>query len=97
MRTRIDLESIKVNILGREFSLRSEADEEHINQVVDYVKQKIEDVQKSQTMDVISTVILTALNIADDYFRLRNERESLLNVVEDRSHWLSNVIDSRLG
>jgi len=91
------LEPIKVNILGREFSLKSEADEEHINEAVDYVKQKIEEVQKSQTMDIISTVILTALNIADDYFQLRNERESLISVVEDRSYYLSNIIDSRMG
>lgn len=91
------MEPIKVNILGREFFLKSEADEEHINEAVDHVKQKIEEVQKSQTMDIISTVILTALNIADDYFQLKNERESLISSVEDRSFYLSNIIDSRLG
>jgi len=91
------LEPIKVNILGREFFLKSEGDAEHINEAVAYVKQKVEEIQKSQTMDVISTAILTALNIADDYFQLKNERESLISAVEDRSFYLSNIIDARLG
>jgi len=91
------LEPIRVNILGREFFLKSEGDEEHINEAVAYVKQKIEDIQKSQTMDIISIAILTALNIADDYFQLKNERESLISAVEDRSYYLSNIIDARMG
>ena len=90
------LKSIKVNILGREFFLKSEDDEEYIKHVADYVKQKIEAVQKKQTMDIIPTVILTALNIADDYFQLKKERESLISKVEDRSFNLSTIIDSRL-
>lgn len=91
------MEPIKVTILGREFSLKSEADEERVNEAVTHVKQKIEEVQKSQTMDIISTVILTALNIADDYFQLKNERESLVSAVEDRSRNLSNLIDAYMG
>jgi len=90
------LKSIKVNILGRDFFLKSEDDEEYIKHVADYVKQKIEAVQKNQTMDIIPTVILTALNIADDYFQLRKECESLVNTVENRSLNLASIIDSRL-
>ena len=90
------MKSIKVNILGREFLLKSEADVEHINQAANYVKQKIETIQKTQTMDIISTIILTALNIADDYFQLKKERETLVHSVEDRSIYLLDVIDSRL-
>ena len=91
------MKSTKVVILGREFSLKSEADEEYINQVAEYVNKKIEGVQQRQSMDVISTVILTALNIADDYFQLRNDRESLVDSIEHRSVQLSDFIDSRLG
>ena len=90
------MKSIRVNILGREFFLKSDADEEYINQVVDYVKQKIETVQKGQAMDIISAVILAALNIADDYFQLKKERESLIDKVEGRSFYLLNIIDSQL-
>jgi len=91
------LKSTKVTILGREFTLKSDADEEYINRVADHVKQKIEAVQKSHTMDIISTVILTALNIADDYYQLKIERESLVSSIEDRSLRLTSVIDSRLS
>lgn len=87
------MKSIRVTILGREFFLKSEADEDYINQVADYVKQKLETVQQSQTMDIISAVILTALNLADDYLQLKNERESLVNSIESRSLRLTNVID----
>ncbi len=87
------MKTTKVDILGKEFNLKSDADEEHINQVVSYVKQKLEAVQQSQTMDIISTVILAALNIADDYVQLKSERESLVNSIESRSLRLTNVID----
>ena len=87
------LKTTKVDILGKTFYLKSEADEAHINEVADFVKQKLETVQQSQTMDVISTVILTALNIADDYVQLKNERESLVNSIESRSLRLTSVID----
>jgi len=94
--SRIDLKSSRVTILGREFVLKSDDDDEYINQLADYVKEKIETVQKNLPMDVISAVILTALNITDDYFQLKNERDSLISGVEDRSLSLVNIIDSRL-
>jgi cell division protein ZapA (FtsZ GTPase activity inhibitor) len=88
------VKAIKVNILGRELSLKSESGEEYINEVVDYVKHKIETVQKAQSLDLIPTVILTALNIADDYLQLCRERESLMEKVEKLSIYLSEIVDS---
>ena len=90
------MNATKVTILGRELSLKSEAGEEYVNQVADYVKQKIETVQKSYPMDLIPIVILTALNVADDYLQLCQERESLIKKVEGLSIYLSEVIDSRV-
>ena len=91
------MKTTKVDILGKTFYLKSEADESHVNEVTEFVKQKLETVQKSQTMDIISTVILTALNIADDYIQLKNERESLVNSIESRSLRLTSVIDPMLN
>ena len=90
------MNATKVTILGREFSLKSEAGEEYVNQVAEYVKQKIETVQKSYPMDLIPTVILAALNVADDYLQLCKERESLIKKVEGLSIYLSEVMDSRI-
>ena len=90
------MKTTQVDILGKTFHLKSEADENHISEVAEFVKQKVETVQKSQTMDIISTVILTALNIADDYIQLKNERESLVNSIESRSLRLTSVIDPYL-
>ena len=88
--------AIKVTILGKEFFLKSAEGDVYINHVADYVKQKIEAVQKIHTMDIISTVILTCLNIADDYFQSSNARESLIDSIENRSLSLTNIIDSQL-
>ena len=89
------MNSTKVTILGRELSLKSEAGEEYVNRVADYVKQKIDTIHNTQTVDVIPTVILAAINIADDYFQACKERESLVNRVEGLSIYLSKVMDSR--
>lgn len=87
------MQPIKVTILGRDFFLKGEAEEEHISQVADYVKQKLEAVQQGQTMDIISAVILAALNIADDFIQLKSDRESLVDSIESRSVRLTNAID----
>lgn len=88
--------SVKVTILGKDFFLKSEGGEEYINEVAEYVKQRIETVQKGKTMDIISTVILTCINIADDYFQASKARESLIDSIEGRSLFLSNKIDAQL-
>jgi cell division protein ZapA (FtsZ GTPase activity inhibitor) len=91
------LKSIKVSILGRELLLKSEAGDEYISEVADYVKAKIESVQKNQAIDIVPTLILAALNIAEEYLQVKKERESLINGVEDRSIQLLRIIDSRLS
>ena len=88
--------SVKVTILGKDFFLRSEGGEEYINEVAEYVRQRIEETQKSKTLDVISTVILSCLHIADDYFQARRSQESLIGSIEGRSIHLANMIDSQL-
>lgn len=90
------MQSIKVSILGRELLLKSEAGEEHISEVVDYVKAKIDSIQKHQAIDIVPTLILTALNIAEDLLQSKKEHESLLSGVEDRSIQLLRIIDARL-
>jgi cell division protein ZapA len=88
---------VKVEILGREYKLKSDADEEYVQELARYVNEKIEEVLKNTgTVTTLDVVILTILNIADEFFRLRNERGSIQKGIERRFENLIKLIDSQI-
>ncbi len=84
---------VRVTIAGDEYTLRSEATEEHSEAVASYVDQAIRKVQQSgSVVEPHKAAILAALQITDELF---TARESLAEVTgymqalsEEVSHWL---------
>ena len=76
-----------VKILGREYRLRGEPDEGHLDDVVSYLGGILQEVQKS-TPDTQDAAILAALNVASELLRLRETTpqadriQSLIDLVE---------------
>ena len=60
-----------VKILGREYRLRGEPDEAHLDEVVSYLNGMLRDVQRG-TPDTQEAAILAALNVASELIRLRH-------------------------
>ena len=61
---------VRVEILGREYVLKSDEEEGRIEKIAAYVNQKIREVSGGpQTVSTLNAAILAALNIADDYFK----------------------------
>lgn len=70
--------SVKIEILGREYNVKSDEGEERVKKIGAYINTKVKEI--TEVMPNISTlnvVILTALNIANDYFDLLEEKEKL--------------------
>jgi len=87
----------KLNILGSELTLRSDDPEEHVNDVLNYVNQKIADLQsraKSSTPQVIA--ILCALNIADEMIKLRKEKNMEMKIYEEKINKMNREITEAL-
>ncbi len=63
-------ESIRVNIYGREYSIRGDGDPGYIAEIAHFVDMKMRQMTDNITMASTAKVaILTALNIADELFQ----------------------------
>jgi cell division protein ZapA len=82
-----------INILGQDISVLSESGDEHVIQVVDYINKKAEEIGKnSGNMTSLRIAILVALNIADEYFQIKQWEEERHRQLEYRSERLINLI-----
>jgi cell division protein ZapA len=88
---------LKVNIYGTEYPIKGEVDVEYIRHVAEYVDRKMREVdQTTAAKSSLKVAILTALNIADELFRERDEKNSLVQVLEAKLNGLSKLINENL-
>jgi len=88
---------IEVNIFGHDYTVKTDADTEYIQEIARYVDEKMgEIVKNTKTVSTLNTAILAALNIADDLFKEKEKREELLTEVENRSEEIVKTIDTQL-
>ena len=89
---------LKVNIYGTEYPIRGEVDVEHIRRVAEYVDRKMREVdQNTAAKSSLKVAILAALNIADELFRERDEKASLVEGFENKAEQLSKLISENLN
>ena len=86
---------VKVKILDNEYLIKSEEDFEKVNEIAEYVNNKAREINdNTEGLSEKKTIILTALNIASDYFQALKERDALLTSIRQRSEALICNIDS---
>jgi cell division protein ZapA len=86
-------ERFYIKILGQEISVLSDSGDEHVTRVVDYINKKAEEIGKeSGNITALNIAILVALNIADEYFKVKKVEEELCSQLESRSKKLINLI-----
>ena len=70
--------AIEVEIMGEKLTLRSDAEETHVRQVAGYVDRKMQEVFKTtKPAAKASVAMLAALNIADEYQRLKDDSDAM--------------------
>lgn len=88
---------VRVTIFGEEYTIRSEADEEHTRACARFVDEAIQDAHvKSHVSDPHKAAILAAMEITDRLFRIRRERDELRREVVGRVTGLRERIEERL-
>lgn len=93
-----EMNTVKVEIYGSEYRIRSDADPEHIQEVAHYVDSKMREVTNEVSLgSSLKVAILAALNIAGDLFHERDDRNKLLAQVQERAEELSQTLDAELG
>ena len=90
--------TVKLELLGRRFTVRSDDDDEYIQSRVGFVNDKLTEIREATgRIDADSIALLAALDIADALFRERREAKNLRRQVKERSQRLLESIERVSG
>ena len=88
---------VEVRILGRKMLLAHEGNEEYVREIAEYVNDKMERIQaESNVGTTLNIAVLTALDIADDFFKQVGQQRELCAKIDKQCLDLVNYIDSKL-
>lgn len=83
----------EVNILGQRMFLKSDEDPRHLERLANYVKRKADEIGAHGPISGSKVAVLTAINIADDYFRAMEEARDFKRQVAQKSRQLLADLD----
>lgn len=87
--------SYKINILGQDLSVLSDADDEHVAGVIRLITEKMDTVAKSaNNLKALDIAILAALNVTEELLKLRGVNKELCDQLESRSEKLIQLIEN---
>jgi cell division protein ZapA len=90
-----DKNRIEVQILGQKYTIRSDATPEYVRELCDHVEQRAREIQgPGPVQDPVKLLALTALHIADELSRLKQEHAVVDQDTSDRLSALSRLLDS---
>jgi cell division protein ZapA len=86
---------IQVEIYGQIYQIRAGADPEYIKNIARYVDIKMREIASgTPTVDSLKIAVLAALNITDEFFQLKRQKQDLDKEVERRTEILNQILDS---
>jgi cell division protein ZapA len=86
--------SHKITILGQELSVLSDSEDEQVANVVRFVNEKMEEVLHSGNgLKTLNVAILAALNISEEFLKLKGVNRDLCDQLECRSEKLIQLIE----
>jgi cell division protein ZapA len=89
---------VSVEIHGQQYPIRSGLDPAYVAELAAYVDEKIHAaMRETPAGDTLKLAVLAALNIADEYFRARDEQQRGHDSIADRASELERMLDLALG
>jgi len=86
--------SVEIEIMGERLTLRTDADEGYVRNVAGYVDKKMQEVQKSTRPSAKSSIaMLAALNIADEYQKLKEHYEDVEQRLDRLVQKVTNITE----
>ena len=88
---------VQVEIFGHNYTIKGEADHDYISGVAGYVDRKMREVIEKMPVASLSKVaILASLNIADELFKERAQRDRFLRELETRTAQMNLALEECL-
>ncbi|MBI4593498.1 MAG: cell division protein ZapA [Candidatus Rokubacteria bacterium] len=66
---------VEVTLLGQTLTIRTDATAEYVRELADYLEQRVEAIRRSGVQDQSRALVLAALDLTDELFRAREDRE----------------------
>lgn len=86
--------ALDVEIMGQRLTVASDDDDDHVRRVAEYVDQQMRQLADGQTTaSMMQLALLTALNIASEYWKLQHQQEEVHRTINR----LSQRVLARLG
>lgn len=77
---------VTVEIYGQKYKLMGKVSAEHLQMVAEFVDKKMNEIGvKIPSLDTAKISVLSAVNIADEYFKLKKEHEELLSMLDEKT------------
>ncbi len=94
-----DNNTVQVTIYGKSYTIKGKADSSYISGVASYVDMKMREVDDgaNPTQEEGKVAILAGMNITDELFSARQEKEKIENTFEERLGVLTELIDETLS
>jgi cell division protein ZapA len=91
-------QSVKVNIFGEDYAIKGDTETLYIQQVAQYVDQKMKEVSERLANKLpLRVAVLAAMNITDELFKEREDKEKKLLNVEEKAQLLAEQLESKFG
>jgi cell division protein ZapA len=91
-------QSVKVNIFGEDYPIKGEADSGYILRVGKYVDLRMREVaERLSNKSPLRVAVLAAMNITDELFKEREDKEARFSDVEKRAQTLLEWLDTRVA
>ena len=94
-----DSKMISVNIYGQDYMLKSEADQNYINRIADFVEEKMKEIEETgldSNSQQLKIAVLAAMNIADELLQAKDSRNKVTSSIESKGNSFIEYIDERI-
>jgi cell division protein ZapA len=94
-----DNNTVQVTIYGKSYTIKGKADSSYITGVANYVDMKMREVDDgaNSTQEEGKVAILAGMNITDELFSSRQDKDKLENRFDERLQALTELIDETLS
>jgi cell division protein ZapA len=88
---------VHVEIQGQRYPIRTTLDPAYVQDLAAYVDRKMGlAAEASPSSDTLGMAVLTALNIADEFFRIRDQQLDDADTLTARAQALERIVDQAL-
>lgn len=93
-----DPKVVQIEVHGQKYPIRTELDPQYVEELAQFVESRMALAAKaSPSSDAVGLAILTALNITDEYFRMRKNASNESGDVAARTAALERMVDQALA